>query len=128
MRKVLDLHKKMYDVRWNGIVGDAEQLEKEFMSLAKLKDVDLEKVNEMLEQLYIPPFNSDMLPEHLKSNHGGKREGSGRPSLGTTKKVSLTLPDEIWEMIEQRKEEWGASQSQTLRMMIEGYFYPDNEE
>lgn len=46
----------------------------------------------------------------------------GRPSLGVTKKVSITLPEEIWNMIEQRKEELGVSQSQTLRMMIEGYF------
>lgn len=52
----------------------------------------------------------------------------GRPSIGTTKKVSLTLPDEIWEMIERRKKEWGASQSQTLRMMIEGYWNQEESE
>lgn len=57
------------------------------------------------------------------NNHGGKREGAGRPSLGTTKKVSLTLPEEIWDMLEKRKETWGSSQSKTLRMMIEDYFY-----
>ncbi|WP_428909422.1 CopG family transcriptional regulator [Niallia sp. Krafla_26] len=50
------------------------------------------------------------------------KKAVGRPSLGTTKKVSLTLPDEIWEMIETRKKTWGVSQSQTLRMMIEGYW------
>lgn len=55
--------------------------------------------------------------------HGGKREGAGRPSLGTTKKVSLTLPDEIWEMLEIRNKELGVSQSQSLRMMIEEFFY-----
>lgn len=47
----------------------------------------------------------------------------GRPSLGTTKKVSLTLPDEIWEMLDARNKELGVSQSQSLRMMIEDYFY-----
>lgn len=26
----------------------------------------------------------------------------GRPSLGVTKKVSITLPDEVWEIIENR--------------------------
>ncbi|WP_242486873.1 hypothetical protein [Peribacillus sp. TH16] len=26
----------------------------------------------------------------------------GRPSLGVTKKVSITLPDEVWELIENR--------------------------
>lgn len=121
--KLLVLHKKMYDTRWNGAAGDSDQLEKEFMSFADREGVDLEKVNEMLNQLYIPPYNVDMLPEHLKSNHGGKREGAGRPSLGTTKKVSLTLPDEIWDMVEERKKDLEVSQSQTLRMMIEEFFY-----
>lgn len=37
------------------------------------------------------------------SNHGGGREGAGRPSLGTTKKVSLTLPDEVWEELEEAR-------------------------
>lgn len=37
------------------------------------------------------------------SNHGGYREGAGRPSIGTTRKLSLTLPDEIWEAIEEEK-------------------------
>ncbi len=35
-----------------------------------------------------------------RPKHGGSREGAGRPSLGTTKKVSVTLPDDIWEKIE----------------------------
>lgn len=39
------------------------------------------------------------------NGHGGKREGAGRPSLGTTKKVSITLPDETWEQIEKAKGE-----------------------
>ncbi|HER2159156.1 TPA: hypothetical protein VJS59_001636 [Streptococcus pyogenes] len=26
----------------------------------------------------------------------------GRPSLGVTKKVSITLPDEVWDMIENK--------------------------
>lgn len=26
----------------------------------------------------------------------------GRPSLGVTKKVSITLPDEVWDMIEDK--------------------------
>jgi hypothetical protein len=38
------------------------------------------------------------------NNHGGKREGAGRPALGTTKKVSLTLADEIWEKLEEYQE------------------------
>ena len=72
---------------------------------------------ELLIQFYIEKELVEGLTFYVKKQ--------GRPSLGTTKKVSLTLPDEIWEMIEKRKEKWGVSQSQTLRTMIEGYFYPD---
>lgn len=31
---------------------------------------------------------------------GGKREGAGRKAKGITRKVSLTLPAEVWEMID----------------------------
>jgi metal-responsive CopG/Arc/MetJ family transcriptional regulator len=64
----------------------------------------------------------------MKSKHGGKREGAGRPSVGTTRRISLTLPDEIWEFIDKRKEKRGVSQSQTLRTMLEDYFYPENND
>lgn len=114
--ELLALHKKMYDVRWNGVEGDSEQLEKEFLALAERLGVDLEKVNELLNQLYVAPYKDEMLPEHLKSNYGGKREGSGRPSLGTTRKVSITLPDEVWEMIEKEKE--NMTMSAYLRFLI----------
>jgi hypothetical protein len=125
MNELFALHKKIYDVRWNGAEGDIEQLGKEFMSLADREGLGLEKVNEMFTQVFIPASQNYTLQKNLKSTHGGKRKGAGRPSLGTTKKVSLTLPDEIWGMIENRKETWGANQSQTLRMMIEGYFYKE---
>ncbi|HDX9577664.1 TPA: CopG family transcriptional regulator [Bacillus pseudomycoides] len=39
----------------------------------------------------------------MKNDHGGKREGAGRPSLGITKKVSITLSKEDWERIEASK-------------------------
>jgi len=52
-----------------------------------------------------------------------EKRTAGRPAVGTTKKVSLTLPDEVWELIGTKKKEWGVSQSQALRMMIEGYLY-----
>lgn len=46
----------------------------------------------------------------------------GRPSLGTTKKVSLTLPDEIWGKINDIKKTWEVNQSHALRAIIERYF------
>lgn len=48
-----------------------------------------------------------------------KPNSPGRPSLGTTKKVSLTLPDKVWEEIEERKEQNAISQSQAIKDMLE---------
>ena len=53
---------------------------------------------------------------------GGKREGAGRPVLGTTKKVSLTLPLDIWNKIEETKENEGISQSAVLRSIVEDHY------
>lgn len=102
MLEVLDFHKKMYDARWNGELGPYEtmkQMEDRLVALALKHDVGYEKLNEMFGQLYIPPYKYDSLPEHLKHSASAKREVMGRPSLGTTKKVSITLPDDIWEAI-----------------------------
>jgi hypothetical protein len=103
MLELLDFHKRMYDARWNG-EGDLhvsfEQLETDFMVLAEKNGLSLEKVNEMLEQLYIPPYKYDLLPEHLRHSNSAKKEKMGRPSLGVTKKVSITLPSDVWEKIE----------------------------
>ncbi|PPA89121.1 hypothetical protein C4A77_25975, partial [Brevibacillus laterosporus] len=43
----------------------------------------------------------------------------GRPSLGTTKKVSLTLSDDTWALIEARVV-LGESRSAVIRELIEG--------
>ncbi|MEK4181665.1 ribbon-helix-helix domain-containing protein [Aeribacillus sp. FSL K6-1121] len=48
--------------------------------------------------------------------------GPGRPAKGTTKKVSLTLTEDIWKEIQQIKKEKGISQSAVLRDIIEHYF------
>lgn len=103
MLQVLDFHKKMYDARWNGekdLSISMENLEDEFLTLAANENLSYEKINEMLEQLYIPPYKYNLLPEHLKHSNSVKKEKAGRPSLGTTKKVSITLPNDIWGKIE----------------------------
>ncbi|MGE6619299.1 CopG family transcriptional regulator [Bacillus thuringiensis] len=46
--------------------------------------------------------------------HGGKREKAGRPSLGITKKVSITLPKEDWTRIEESKKSF----SQFFRELV----------
>lgn len=103
MLEVLDFHRKMYDARWNGerdLYTNFRQLEDEFVAIANREGISYEKMNEMLEQLYIPPYKHDLLPEHLKHSNSAKRESAGRPSLGVTKKVSITLPSDIWDKIE----------------------------
>lgn len=58
-----------------------------------------------------------------KVQHGGFREGAGRPSLGVTKKVSITLPEEIWSKIERDIELSDVkTQSAYLRNLILKYF------
>lgn len=94
----------MYDARWNGEMKSFEienlrAVENNLVALAEKEVVNMEKVNEMLEQLYIPPYKYDLLPEHLKHSNSAKKEKVGRPSLGVTKKISVTLPNDIWEKI-----------------------------
>jgi hypothetical protein len=108
MLKVWDLHKKLYDARWNGeeeVNKTMEELEREFVSLATTEGVAMETINEMLGQLYIPPYRYDTLPDHLKHSNSAKKESVGRPSMGVTKKVSITLPSDIWSKIEREKKE-----------------------
>jgi len=58
----------------------------------------------------------------LLDKRGGRREGAGRKSTGTTKRLSINLADETWEQVEEKKAAWGTSQSQTIRKIIEEYF------
>ncbi|CAM3683475.1 MULTISPECIES: ribbon-helix-helix domain-containing protein [Paenibacillus] len=53
---------------------------------------------------------------------GGPREGAGRKGIGITKKISLTLTEEIWEEIDRECEELEITRSAYLRNMIESYY------
>ncbi|QYR24016.1 ribbon-helix-helix protein, CopG family [Paenibacillus sp. sptzw28] len=53
---------------------------------------------------------------------GGPREGAGRKSVGETRKISLTLPHETWEKLEERLSSKGGSRSEIIREIIESYF------
>ncbi|WP_282942206.1 ribbon-helix-helix domain-containing protein [Paenibacillus sp. RC67] len=54
---------------------------------------------------------------------GGPREGAGRKRMGTTKKISLTLTDEVWESIEKECQNHQASRSEMIRAIIEAYYH-----
>lgn len=53
---------------------------------------------------------------------GGLREGAGRKSIGVTKKVSLTLTEEMWEQFDKHCAELELSKSEAIRTMMEQYF------
>jgi hypothetical protein len=57
---------------------------------------------------------------------GGPRKGAGRKGIGTTKKVSLTLPEALWDKIEECRNSACGSQSEVIRGMIEFYFSKQN--
>lgn len=53
---------------------------------------------------------------------GGPREGAGRKGIGVTKKVSLTLTEDIWEEVDRECEDLEISRSSFLRNLIEAYY------
>lgn len=56
----------------------------------------------------------------MDSYWGGKREGAGRPAIGETKQIKLTLTKESWEWIQECVEnEHAGSRSEFLRDIIE---------
>jgi len=56
------------------------------------------------------------------STRGGLREGAGRKNKGATKKVSLTLKDELWDKIEQQCSNHQLSRSEVIRNIIESHY------
>lgn len=55
-------------------------------------------------------------------SRGGLREGAGRKSIGITKKVSLTLSEDMWERLEQDCSNNNRSRSEIIRNMIESFY------
>lgn len=55
-------------------------------------------------------------------SRGGLREGAGRKNIGATKKVSLTLTDNIWELLEKHCVDKKQSRSEVIRNIIESFY------
>lgn len=53
---------------------------------------------------------------------GGLREGSGRKRIGVTKKVSLTLTEEIWDKIEASCTDNNLSRSEVIRTILDSFY------
>ena len=96
------------------------KIKREFDYAPETKEFTKEGLNEYVEGLkgyceqkgYQFIFNDN----GLLDRRGGKREGAGRPAIGTSKKISITLPDEVWEAIERDKGE--ESMSAYFRQLI----------
>ncbi|MFC4102494.1 ribbon-helix-helix domain-containing protein [Paenibacillus xanthanilyticus] len=55
-------------------------------------------------------------------SRGGLREGAGRKGIGVTKKVSLTLTEELWEKLEKQGAEHHQSRSEVIRNLIQHFY------
>ncbi|MFK7693819.1 ribbon-helix-helix domain-containing protein [Paenibacillus sp. HJGM_3] len=76
-------------------------------------------------KMYIPTEEGQL---SLLLNRGGPRSGAGRKRIGQTKKVSVTLPEELWEAFEHKVEAARSTKSEVIRAMIERYMKHDSHE
>jgi len=83
------------------------KIKHEFESNTVTREFTKESLNEYVEGLeqYCEQKGYQFIFEDngLLDRRGGKREGAGRPAIGTSKKITITLPDEMWEAIERNK-------------------------
>lgn len=56
------------------------------------------------------------------TGHGGRRENAGRKPLGETRKVSITLPEDLWKEIDRIAKQPNWNQSKVFRQMVENVF------
>ncbi|MED4462063.1 hypothetical protein [Metabacillus fastidiosus] len=74
------------------------------------------KVLDLEDKIYQKAYKDHEFCLSCRPGHGGFREGAGRPAIGITKKVSITLPTDTWERIE--KEKGKSSMSAFLRDIL----------
>ncbi|WP_018754436.1 ribbon-helix-helix protein, CopG family [Paenibacillus terrigena] len=55
---------------------------------------------------------------HITFGKGGAREGAGRKGIGLTKKISLTLPEQVWDDLEAACRSKQISRSELIRQII----------
>ena len=81
-------------------------------------DGDVMETNEKGEVMNPRYFPYDIVEANLVT--------AGRPTIGVTKRIALTLPQDTWDKIEELKEAAGEKQSAVLRSIIEDYFRRSN--
>lgn len=80
-------------------------------------------MSEEQTKLFIPNHEGQL---SLLLTRGGPRSGAGRKRIGITKKVSVTLSQEIWDAIEKRVTADHSTKSEVIRGMIEHCLSTDN--
>lgn len=100
--------------RQPGVTEQIDSDQEEFFAYADVEDVI------SIDEEY--PDRSDPLIRFALDGPGGAPRSTGRmpgrPSLGVTKKVSLTLPEETWERFDAEAEKLVGSRSALLRYLI----------
>ncbi|AJI08587.1 ribbon-helix-helix domain-containing protein [Bacillus cereus] len=86
---------------------------------SNLNQTNRENENNNSDQKYEDNTLEKEKSNQIQSKRGGKREGAGRKGFGITKKVSVTLPPELWREIEELCEKGNLNQSKVLRELIQ---------
>ena len=61
----------------------------------------------------------------LSPDWGGSRDGAGRPKIGSSRTVRITLPDQYWERIDEEIERGTVNkQAEFFRLLCELQFEP----
>lgn len=73
------------------------------------------------------PENNPTTPPSPTRSHGGARAGAGRKAIGVTQKISLSLPQEEWDYIDQLIADGHvASRAEYVRLLHMTSRYPDS--
>ncbi|WP_257209120.1 ribbon-helix-helix domain-containing protein [Bacillus cereus] len=128
-----DMHKHMEKKHYLNKIQECEELinklkdfkdkyEKGHFNQSKksnLNQTNRENENNNSDQKYEDNTLEKEKSNLIQNKRGGKREGAGRKGFGVTKKVSVTLPSEVWREIEELCEKGNLNQSKVLRELIQ---------
>ncbi|WP_257151947.1 ribbon-helix-helix domain-containing protein [Bacillus wiedmannii] len=126
-------HKNMEKNHYSHVIQECEELinklkdfkdkyEKGHFNQSKksnLNQTNRENENNNSDQKYEDNTLEKEKSNLIQNKRGGKREGAGRKGFGVTKKVSVTLPSEVWREIEELCEKGNLNQSKVLRELIQ---------
>lgn len=97
--------------RMPGVTEEITGEREEFFSFGEIEDVlDI--------NMEYPDRQDPLVRFALDGRPSGNSRQPGRPSLGVTKKVSLTLPEDTWEWFDAEAEKLVGSRSALLRYLI----------